>query len=83
MYSVMSSYLSASIQLAELDKEILRLRIALRFYADPTTWEKILTHPGDDGHHPHNRGSYLRLAPIELDNGDVARKALGPNDARD
>lgn len=76
MCLAMNLFPSASAPFDELEQEILRLRTALRFYADPTTWSKILTHPGDPGHHPLNTGSYLRLAPIELDNGEVARKAL-------
>ena len=76
MCLAMNLFPSASSSFEELEDEIVKLRAALKFYADPTTWSKVLTHPGDEGHHPHNTGSHLRLAPIELDHGEVARKAL-------
>jgi hypothetical protein len=64
------------LDLQALLAEIAALRLALEFYADPTTWERPLSHPGNSGHHPLNGGSVLRLALIELDHGQVAKEAL-------
>ena len=64
------------LDLQALLAEIAALRLALEFYADPTTWTRPLSYPEDPGHHPLNRGSVLSLAPIETDHGKVAREAL-------